>query len=210
MSVSNDEVCSYCFDVLHRHFDDKYVAKSVSKNNNNYGEISCPLFVTLKKSCRVNDDDGDDECEGKLRGCIGTFANVNLEEGLDTYTRSSAFKDSRFEPLVESELSSLCISVSLLTDFEEIADKYDWVVGTHGIKITFVVDDRRYNSTYLPDVASSQQWDQQKTIDSLIKKAGYTSSEGKQRVYDSIKAVRYQSKKYHLKHSQYVELRNKK
>jgi len=53
----------------------------------------------------------------------------------------------------------------------------DWEVGKHGIEIEFTGEGGRiHRGTYLPHVASEQDWNQRETIDSLLKKAGYKLS----------------------------------
>jgi AMMECR1 domain-containing protein len=46
--------------------------------------------------------------------------------------------------------------VSLLVNYEEAKAWDDWVVGTHGILISFEADGTSYRATYLPEVASEQ------------------------------------------------------
>lgn len=62
-----------------------------------------PLFVTWKI--------GRDQ---RLRGCIGTFSEMNLHNGLKEYALTSALKDSRFDPITRDELPRLTVSVSIL------------------------------------------------------------------------------------------------
>lgn len=62
-----------------------------------------PLFVTWKI--------GRDQ---RLRGCIGTFSELNLHSGLKEYALTSALKDSRFDPISRDELPRLTVSVSIL------------------------------------------------------------------------------------------------
>jgi len=85
----------------------------------------------------------------------------------------SAFKDSRFDPLREEELTSLDLGVSLLVNYEECSHAYgewnyyevsflylnrriDWEVGIHGILISFSDERKSYSATFLPEVASEQ------------------------------------------------------
>lgn len=50
----------------------------------------------------------------RLRGCIGTFAEMDLHTGLKEYALTSAFKDTRFDPITREELPKLTVSVSIL------------------------------------------------------------------------------------------------
>ena len=70
----------------------------------------------------------------------------------------SAFKDTRFNPITADELSKLYVTVSILRHFEEASDHLDWVIGVHGIRIEFHVENSRSrrSATYLPEVASEQ------------------------------------------------------
>lgn len=54
----------------------------------------------------------------------------------------------------------------------------DWVLGTHGIRISFVHRGRRFGATYLPDVAVEQGWTKEETIESLMRKAGWDGGVG--------------------------------
>ncbi len=54
-------------------------------------------------------------------------------------------------------------------------------VGLHGILIEFTVSKMVYSATYLPEVASSQRWNQEKAVHSLIRKAGFSGE--KTRIY---------------------------
>ena len=142
-----------------------------------------------------------------LRGCIGTFEPKSLAINLPTYTLISAFKDSRFPPIKSEEVNLLKCSVSLLHSFEEAKNAYDWEVGKHGMQIEFKVAEKEYHSTYLPEVAKEQNWNQQKTIKSLIKKAGY-SGEQTEELINSIKIKRYQSQKCSAEVKEYIEFMN--
>lgn len=50
----------------------------------------------------------------RLRGCIGTFSEMNLHSGLKEYALTSALKDTRFDPISREELPKLTVSVSIL------------------------------------------------------------------------------------------------
>lgn len=106
-----------------------------------------PLFVSWK----IGRDN-------RLRGCIGTFSPLNLHSGLKEYSLTSAFKDSRFDPISKSEFPRLTVSVSLLQGFEEAQGGYlDWTLGVHGIRIEFKNErGSTKTATYLPQVAPEQ------------------------------------------------------
>lgn len=54
----------------------------------------------------------------------------------------------------------------------------DWILGTHGIRISFIYRGRRYGATYLPDVPVEQGWSKEDTIESLMRKAGWDGGVG--------------------------------
>ena len=159
---------------------------------------SAPLFVTWN----TIDDDLDDPYEVSLRGCIGTFEAQPLSSGVSEYALISALHDTRFPPISSRELPRLQACVTLLTDFEQVDDPYDWVVGTHGVKLSFVDKGRRYGSTYLPDVASEQGWDREEALWNLVRKAGWMGSRSKWTGLD-LKVTRYQGKRVDANHGEY-------
>ena len=70
--------------------------------------IDIATFVTLK----INDE---------LRGCIGTLsAYRSLENDIIENSLSAAFKDPRFKPLTAYEFMKTSISISILTEAENI------------------------------------------------------------------------------------------
>ena len=117
----------------------------------------------------------------------------------------SALRDRRFNPIEPVELPQLECSVSLLTNYESAQHYKDWEIGTHGIMIHFSSENRDYSATYLPEVASEQQWDHDTTIESLMRKAGYRQHTIPQALKDTIKVTRYQSSKISLTYPQYVQ-----
>lgn len=154
-----------------------------------------PLFVTWNT---VSQRDG----YRSLRGCIGTFEDQELEDGIASYALTSALHDTRFSPVRPSELPSLEVSVTLLTDFEDCDDAMDWTLGVHGIRISFVYHGRRYGATYLPDVATEQGWTKEETIVSLMRKAGWMGRKDKWQEIE-LDTVRYQGKKESLEYGEY-------
>ncbi|CAG8608855.1 5658_t:CDS:2 [Paraglomus brasilianum] len=116
----------------------------------------------------------------------------------------SAFQDTRFAPISARELSHLTCGISLLTNFEEAEGYLDWEVGIHGIWIEFTDDNNVCRTaTYLPEVSAEQGWTRIETIDSLLRKAGYTDH-----ITDEIRKrivlTRYQSSKYTITYEEYI------
>ena len=159
---------------------------------------SAPLFVTWNE---LEDD------EPSLRGCIGTFESQPLAAGLAEYALISALQDSRFPAIRKSELPTLQVAVTLLTDFEEVDDPHDWEIGVHGIRLSFHDRGRRYGSTYLPDIASEQGWTKEETLFSLTRKAGWMGARSKWKYLD-LKVTRYQGKKISLDYTDYKKWRD--
>lgn len=158
---------------------------------------SAPLFVTWNIISHG---------QHSLRGCIGTFESQPLSSGLAEYALISAMHDTRFSPIRKSELPSLEVAVTLLTDFEEADDAYDWEVGTHGIRLSFYDRGRRYGATYLPDVALEQGWTQDEALFSLVRKAGWMGSRSHWKDLE-LKVTRYQGRKVSLTYEEYKEWR---
>ena len=169
-----------------------------------------PLFVTwLKKDTLIQEDDSEEsesasDIEDKdydLRGCIGTFSRLDLEEGLREYALIAAFNDTRFPIIKYDELKYLKCKVSILQDFKIIYDKTmtdtrmhplhaqrdtnnfwshidrsfhilpDDLQETNGIEIKFTYYTSKYSSTFLPEVMVENDFDLEETFDHLIKKA---------------------------------------
>ncbi|KOX69923.1 AMMECR1-like protein [Melipona quadrifasciata] len=139
--IVQPEMGFYCFDVLYCQLHQLDPPKPP-----NFSNEAFPLFVTWTT--------GKDM---RLRGCIGTFNAMHLHMGLREYATTSAFKDSRFNPITLEELPRLHVSVSILRHFEDGADYLDWIIGVHGIRIEFHNEKgNKRTATYLPDVAIEQ------------------------------------------------------
>ncbi|CAN6626109.1 hypothetical protein TRVA0_010S02696 [Trichomonascus vanleenenianus] len=191
---------AYTFDVLYSHLK-KTKPHSLAyfqKVLNDYDEHvhvgkRYPLFVTW------NIKEGK---EYELRGCIGTFRELDLEEGLKQFALTAALNDTRFEPIEASELKDLECCVTILRDFEKLEDPLDWTVGEHGVIAEFGMP--HLNATFLPDVASDQGWDKETTLLHLARKAGVRA-----RSFDQLKEItveRYQGDKSRIKYNQYMDL----
>ncbi|KAF3004802.1 hypothetical protein E8E13_003247 [Curvularia kusanoi] len=160
-----------------------------------------PLFVTWNTLSRSGDK--------RLRGCIGTFEALDLEDGLGSYALTSAFDDTRFQPITARELPTLQAAVTLLTDFEPAPnnDPLAWDIGTHGLRISFTHHGRRHGATYLPDVAREQGWTKEEALVSLMRKAGWN---GRKDEWEKVglKVIRYQGKKAGLGYKEWKAWRD--
>ncbi|KAJ5073762.1 ammecr1 [Anaeramoeba ignava] len=179
------EMCYFCFDTILSKF-----TKEEPKGYEFKKGVKCPLFVTWKIKKKE---------DYHLRGCIGTFQDMELKEGLESFAQKSAFSDWRFHPIEEKEIESLNCSVSLLVNFEQAKNCLDWEVGKHGIRIKF----KGYSGTYLPEVATEQGWDKETSLRHLVQKAGYHGSFDNE-LMESIQLTRYQSSKIHSTYDEFL------
>ena len=98
----------------------------------------------------------------KLRGCIGSFEPLSLNNNLKEFALVSAFEDDRFKPITKKELKDLHVSLSLLVRFSKVPLKnpLDWKVGKHGVQLELTgADGQQYESTFLPEVPREEKWD---------------------------------------------------
>jgi uncharacterized protein (TIGR00296 family) len=121
---------------------------------------------------------------------------------------SSAFEDHRFDEISLRELANLGCGVTLLTNFESIKDPMDWTIGIHGLRISFTDKNRRFGSTYLPDVAREQGWTKEETMISLMRKAGWSGRTSEWRNVKDLNVVRYQGHRHELLYKEYSEWRS--
>ncbi|MDO9051451.1 MAG: AmmeMemoRadiSam system protein A [Methylotenera sp.] len=91
----------------------------------------------------------------QLRGCIGTLeAHRPLLIDVKANAEAAAFRDPRFSPLTEAELTHTKIEISLLSAMQAMAfyDEHDALAqlqpGIDGVVFEF----GRYRSTFLPQV----------------------------------------------------------
>jgi hypothetical protein len=118
-------------------------------------------FVTLEKF-------------NNLRGCIGSIiAHQPLIMDLVQHSKDAAFNDHRFNPVVQSELADLKVSISILTEPKKIVFSGEedllnkMVPNIDGI----IIKDGNYQAVYLP-VVWEQLPDKKEFLNSLKMKAG--------------------------------------
>ena len=190
----------YCFDVLLNHFNKDY---KLVKPTLSQSYIAYPMFITVNNPSN----------SAKLRGCIGTFekdTNKTIFDHLQEYTIQSAFYDSRFagNHITQQELVEIELSVSLLDDDKSTTSINDWTIGTDGIKISFTNNNRTHRGTFLPEVATEQEWDKQTTIEKLIKKTGYYGQIDDD-FLKTITLLKYASNKYAMTFLQFKEYKKR-
>lgn len=114
------------------------------------------VFVTLRR-------------DGALRGCIGEIHPTRpLWEAVRGSAVSAALRDYRFPRLEVEELRELELSISVLTAPEPVSGWEEIVLGRHGI----VLRKESCSATFLPQVATEQGWDLERTLTQLSLKAG--------------------------------------
>jgi AmmeMemoRadiSam system protein A len=119
-------------------------------------KTNCGAFVTLHK-------------RGRLRGCIGYV--VGLKPLIDTVREmalSSAFSDTRFEPVEKSEFADLEIEISVLSPLRRISNVEEIEVGTHGI----LMKSGFCSGLLLPQVATEYGWNREAFLLHTCYKAG--------------------------------------
>lgn len=105
---------------------------------------------------------------GELRGCRGTIEpqHDNLVDETESVALSSAFRDSRFEPVSADELEQLRYEVSVLRPPEPVASRAELDPHQFGVIVT-TPDGRR--GLMLPDVEGLDSVDQQ--VEATCRKA---------------------------------------
>ena len=90
-------------------------------------------FVTLYTGEKLSDDKQE---KGELRGCIGCFSTEQpLWKSVCQHAYSSAFEDYRFTALQKTELTTLRIEISILSELEPIENN-----GEQALQATLVPD----------------------------------------------------------------------
>lgn len=163
---------------------------SISKRSDIIIALFSPMFVTWKK-------------KDELRGCIGTFNPLPLSTGLREFAIKSAFEDTRFDPISHDELPHLECGVSLLHNFRSERSWDDWKIGVEGVQAKWKGDTGRFHTaTFLPEVASEQEWDHLDTMKALVRKAGQKWDKS---LLEEISLTSYESSKAHSTYLEYKE-----
>lgn len=106
---------------------------------------------------------------GRLRGCIGSLiALAPLYENVHHSTLNAAFKDPRFQPVEQSEISALAISISVLGSTEPLPSLKDLKIGRHGL----TVRKGNHHGVLLASVAVKYRWSAQEFLEQTCIKAG--------------------------------------
>lgn len=106
------------------------------------------VFVTLRKN-------------GKLRGCIGNFkSDEPLYKTIQSMAIAAATRDSRFNPVLLSDVKKLKIEISVLTPMRKINSIDEIDIGRHGI---YLKKGNR-KGTFLPKVATDTDWSKEEFL----------------------------------------------
>ena len=106
---------------------------------------------------------------GKLRGCIGEITpRRSLYKAVMEQAVNSAVNDYRFPPLKEADIPNIKIEISALTPPQKVNTYKEIVIGEDGVTI----DKDGRSAVFLPQVATEQGWDLDKTLSYLSLKAG--------------------------------------
>lgn len=124
----------------------------------------CGAFVTLHR-------------DGRLRGCIGTFASPKpLYITVRDMAVAACSRDPRFVPVEPEELDCITIEISVLSPLREITDISEIEVGRHGLYIT----KERCRGVLLPQVAVEHGFDREKFLEETCLKAGLETCDWKE------------------------------
>jgi len=116
-------------------------------------------FVTLRKA-------------GELRGCIGyTSAAKPLYMTVRDTATLAALRDTRFQPVMASELPQIDYEVSVLSPLRRVLDIRQINVGQHGL----LMKNGAYEGLLLPQVPVEEKWDRQRFLEETCGKAGMHS-----------------------------------
>lgn len=107
--------------------------------------------------------------ERELRGCIGQVtATKPLYELVGEKILDSAYHDSRFNPVQESELKNLQLQISVLKDPKPVKSYKDIVLHKHGI----ILNNNGRSALFLPTVPKEFGFTLTQTLQALSAKAG--------------------------------------
>lgn len=114
---------------------------------------------------------------GELRGCIGyIIAKQPLFDVVCEAAKQAAFSDPRFPSLKETELDSIQIEVSVLSDFTPIKSYDEIEIGKHGLLL-----EEGGRGLLLPQVAVEHKMNREEFLNAVCRKAGLYSEYWKER-----------------------------
>ena len=121
--------------------------------------VKTGVFVTLNE-------------HSSLRGCIGYIEGFEpLYQAVINNTISACCHDPRFPSVQKNELKNIHIEISVLTLPKQIQNWKEIKIGKQGI----IFRNGMYQSVFLPQVATEQNWDLKTTLSHLSLKAGLSA-----------------------------------
>lgn len=133
-------------------FGEKKIQNSVSPEL----QVQSGAFVTLHHQKR-------------LRGCIGVISSTSLlYETVQDCAVSAATLDSRFDPVLLSDLGEITIEISVLSPLALVQNISEIEIGVHGLFIS----GQGKRGLLLPQVATERQWDRDTFLQQTCRKAG--------------------------------------
>lgn len=93
--------------------------------------------------------------DGELQGCLGTtVAHSPLVMEVHNKARASAYQDRRFMPLVEEQLDSLVVEVSVLTQPKDLSVDSEQALIDYlkNKKVGVILSDQHLQALFLPQV----------------------------------------------------------
>ena len=123
-------------------------------------------FVTLNKIV-----DGEEE----LRGCIGyILPHFPLVEAVIDAAISAATRDPRFDPVLEYELESIVVEVTVLTPLQKIdvSNPNEYLEKIEIGKDGLLLEWKGFGGTLLPQVPVEYNWDVKTFLEHLCLKSG--------------------------------------
>lgn len=118
-----------------------------TKNVRDLKQAEVPYSFRIKRACFVTIHNKDES----LRGCIGTIEprTENLWQEIISNAVSACSRDPRFDPVTESELDNIEVSVDVLSVPERVEDIKTLDPKKYGI----IISDGKYNrGVLLPDI----------------------------------------------------------
>ncbi len=105
---------------------------------------------------------------GAVRGSMGEIeASRPLYQQVIQFTRRAATRDTRFAPLVESDLPGVTLEIAVIGLREPVTDPAALVPGGHGL----FLEKWGRRAVFLPGVASVQGWDGPQALAALARQA---------------------------------------
>jgi AMME syndrome candidate gene 1 protein len=103
------------------------------------------------------------------------------------------------------------VAVSLLVNFSSpLKNALKWRVGKHGVDMSLSYNGKHYSSTFLPEVAKEEGWDQRTTLLELLLKDDFpiddlADADAFDKLIKLMKITTYESVKYELTYADFIK-----